>query len=269
MSDSTTNPNAGLDTAEIARLKTELAGARRQIEEARQELDALAYSVSHDLRAPLRAINGFSKLLDEEARGILSADAADYLGRIVGATGRLDQLLEDLLILSRAGRAPLRPKPLDVGAMAMQIAASLDADEPGRRVEWRIADLRVRADPALMRSALEQLLGNAYKFTRSREPALIELIAEHGEDDPRATVSAFSIRDNGVGFDMRYADRLLAPFQRLHSASAYEGNGIGLALVRRIIRRHGGRVWLQAAPDRGAQAFVRLWESESPPEAAS
>lgn len=269
MSDSLPTPNPdpepepGQDS--VDQLRAELAIARRQLDETRREMDAFAYSVSHDLRAPMRALSGFSKLLEDEARDSLSGDAADYLNRIVSATRRLEQLLDDLLTLARAGRAPLRPEPLDAGALARQIATELDAREPGRQVDWRIADLSVLADAALLRGALEQLLGNAFKFTRSRERPVIELIAEPCEADPPLTASGFSIRDNGVGFDMRYADRLFAPFQRLHPASLYEGNGIGLALVQRIARRHGGRAWIQAAPDQGAEAFVRLWESEPPP----
>lgn len=253
--------------AEVARLQAELASTKRRLEDSRRELDAFAYSVSHDLRGPLRALNGFSKLLNDETRDVLSGDPADYLARIVGATRRLESLLEDLLILSRAGRAKLQVQPLDLGAMARSIAASLDAGEPGRHVDWQIADVRIQADPPLLRSALEQLLGNAFKFARTRELAAIELVAEPREADASEIVSGFSIRDNGVGFDMNFADRLFAPFQRLHSASLYAGNGIGLALVQRVVRRHAGRVWLESVPEQGTQAFVRLWEIEPPPGA--
>lgn len=267
MRDPITVPNADACAADFARLHSELADVKRRLEQAGQELDAFAYSVSHDLRAPLRTINGFSKLLNDEARGLLRGDAADYLARIVGATQRMDSLLEDLLTLSRAGRTPLQVELLDAGAIARQIAASLDAREPGRQVSWQIADLRLEGDAVLMRKVIEQLLDNAFKFTRSRECASIALIAEQSAADPPGAARGFSIRDSGVGFDMRYAERLFAPFQRLHPASAYEGNGIGLALVQRILRRHGGHVRLQAAPDQGAQAFVRLWEFERPPSA--
>ena len=264
MSEAISNPKPEVGAADAARLQAELASTKRQLADARRELDAFAYSVSHDLRGPLRALNGFSKLLNDEARGVLTADTADYLARIVGATHRLELLLEDLLILSRAGRATLQVQTIDLGAMAREVAASLAAAEPARRIDWQIADLRVQADPALLRSALVQLLGNAFKFTRTREQGLIELIAERSKSDPSVTVQGFSIRDNGVGFDMSFADRLFAPFQRLHPASVYEGNGIGLALVQRIVRRHGGRAWLHSAPEQGTQAFVRLWETEPP-----
>jgi signal transduction histidine kinase len=269
MSEPTSRPNPDVGAANTARLEAELASAKRQLDDTRRELDAFAYSVSHDLRGPLRALNGFSRLLNDEARDILSGDTADYLARIVGATRRLELLLEDLLILSRAGRAKLQVQPLGLNAMAREIAASLDAREPGRSVDWQFAEVQIQADPALLRSALEQLLGNAFKFTRTRERALIELIAERSEPDASETVAGFSIRDNGVGFDMSFADRLFAPFQRLHPASMYEGNGIGLALVQRIVRRHGGRAWLLSVPEQGTQAFVRLWEAEPPPRAAS
>ncbi len=255
--------------ASVERLQAELASTRRQLDQARQELDAFSYSVSHDLRGPLRALNGFSKLLNDEGRDVLSGDMADYLARIVGATRRLELLLEDLLMLSRAGRAKMQVRPVELGAMAREVAASLETGEPDRRVDWILPDMRIEADPALLRIALEQLLGNAFKFTRSREAARIELHIEHGEADAAGAVSGFSIRDNGVGFDMAYADRLFAPFQRMHPASAYEGNGIGLAVVQRIVRRHGGHAWLHSVPDQGTQAFVRLWESEAPPDAAA
>lgn len=265
MSEPISNPKPEVGAASAARLQAELASAERQLADARRELDAFAYAVSHDLRGPLRALNGFSRLLNDEARGVLTANTADYLARIVGATRRLELLLEDLLVLSRAGRATLQVQTLELGGIAREIAASLAAGEPGRRIEWQIADLRIEADPALLRAALAHLLGNAFKFTRTCEPALIELIAQRSAADSEGTDSGFSIRDNGVGFDMSFADRLFAPFQRLHPASVYEGNGIGLALVQRIVRRHGGRVWLHSAPDQGTQVFVRLWETEPPP----
>lgn len=257
------------NAANADRLQAELASTRRQLEQARQELDAFSYSVSHDLRSPLRALNGFSKLLNDEGRDVLSGDMADYLARIVGATRRLELLLEDLLMLSRAGRARMQVRSLELGAMAREVAAALDAGESDRRVDWNFSDMRIEADPALLRIALEHLVGNAFKFTRGREAARIELLVEQGEPDAAGTVSGFSIRDNGVGFDMAYADRLFAPFQRMHPASAYEGNGIGLAVVQRIVRRHGGHAWLHSVPDQGTQAFVRLWETEAPPDAAA
>lgn len=251
--------------ATVERLQAELASTRRQLDQARQELDAFSYSVSHDLRGPLRALNGFSKLLNDEGRDVLSGDMADYLARIVGATRRLELLLEDLLMLSRAGRAKMQVRSLELGAMAREVAASLEGGEPARRVDWIVPDVRIEADPALLRIVLEHLLGNAFKFTRCREAARIELRLEQDEPEPSGTVAGFSIRDNGVGFDMGYADRLFSPFQRMHPASAYEGNGIGLAIVQRIVRRHGGHAWLHSAPDQGTEVFVRLWETEPPP----
>ena len=269
MNEPISNPRPDVSETSIARLQAELASTKRQLDETRHELDAFAYSVSHDLSAPLRALNGFSKLLKDEARDVLTGDTADYLARIVGATRRLELLLEDLLILSRVGRATLRVQPVDLGAMATEIAAVLDAREPGRRVDWKIADVRMQADRTLLRSALEHLLGNAFKFTRKREHALIELLADQSIPGESGTISGFSIRDNGVGFDMSFADRLFAPFQRLHPASVYEGNGIGLALVQRVVRRHCGRLWLHSAPEQGTQVFVCLWETEQPPGEAS
>ena len=269
MNERTAGPNLDVCAERIARLEAELASSKRQLDDTLREFDAFAYSISHDLRGPLRVLNGFARLLNDDARLLLTGDAAGYLDRIAGATRRLELLLDDLLILSRASRATLQVQTLDLGAMAGQIAASLDAGEPGRGVAWQIAETAIQADPILLRSALVQLLGNAFKFTRTREQAVIELIAEPSAADRSATVAGFSIRDNGVGFDMSFADRLFAPFQRMHPASHYEGNGIGLALVQRIVRRHGGRIWLHSAPEQGTQVFVRLWETEPPPGAAS
>lgn len=249
--------------ARIARLEAEVARLQRIADETREEFDGFAYSVSHDLRAPLRALNGFSKLLADEAAPMLTEETSDYLQRIVGATRRLELLIEDLLALSRAGRAEMRTEQIDLGGMAREVAAALAATAPQRAVDWRIDAARVQGDPALLRILLEHLLGNAFKFTRLREQAVIELRID-GEAADDAPVTCFSVRDNGVGFDMAYAERLFAPFQRFHPANAFEGNGIGLASVRRIARRHGGRAWLESAPDRGTEAFVSLWETATP-----
>ncbi|HMV52543.1 MAG TPA: ATP-binding protein [Rhodocyclaceae bacterium] len=250
--------------ARLTRLEADVARLQRLADERREELDGFAYSVSHDLRAPLRALNGFSKLLADEVAGQLSDETADYLNRIVGATRRLELLFEDLLMLSRAGRATMQIEELDLGRMAREVAAALSAGAPDRKVDWQIADARVQADPSLLRVLLEHLLGNAFKFSRARDPARIELRPADGVDGPTTT---FLVVDNGTGFDMQYADRLFSPFQRFHAASAYAGNGIGLALSRRIVRRHEGSIIVHSSPDQGTEVVVQLWETAPPPSA--
>jgi signal transduction histidine kinase len=251
--------------ARVARLEADVARLQRLADERREELDGFAYSVSHDLRAPLRALNGFSKLLADEAAGQLGDETADYLNRIVGATRRLELLFEDLLVLSRAGRAAMQVEEIDLGHMAREVAAALSASAPDRVVDWQIADVRVQADPSLMRLLLEHLLGNAFKFSRGRDPARIELRPAELAD---GLTTSFVVTDNGTGFDMQYADRLFSPFQRFHAASAYAGNGIGLALSRRIVRRHDGSISVRSSPDQGTEVVVQLWAT-APPSAAA
>jgi len=258
------SPEATADR--VARLEADVARLQRLADERRDELDGFAYSVSHDLRAPLRALNGFSKLLADEAAGQLSDETADYLNRIVGATRRLELLFEDLLVLSRAGRATMQIEEIDLGRMARDVAAALSAAAPEREVDWQITDMRVQADPSLMRLLIEHLLGNAFKFSRNCETARIELRPEDANGGPTAK---FLVLDNGSGFDMQYADRLFSPFQRFHSASVYAGNGIGLALSRRIVRRHDGSIRVRSAPDQGTEVVVHLWETAPAPAASA
>lgn len=263
-SEMTESPAALL--AQVARLEAEVARLQRLADERREELDGFAYSVSHDLRAPLRALNGFSKLLADEAAGQLSDETADYLNRIVGATRRLELLFEDLLMLSRAGRAAMQIEAIDLGYMAREVAAALSASAPERKVDWQIADMRTQADPSLMRLLLEHLLGNAFKFSRTRDLAHIEL---HPADSADGLTTKFVVADNGTGFDMKYADRLFSPFQRFHAASAYAGNGIGLALSRRIVRRHDGSISVWSSPDQGTKVVVQLWATAPPPSTSA
>jgi signal transduction histidine kinase/CheY-like chemotaxis protein len=226
----------------------------RELSEVNQELESFSYSVSHDLRAPLRAINGFagillanhSEQLDEKARG--------YLGRVCAAADRMAELIDDLLTLSRCVRAAVVKTRVDVTALAQEIVRELTAASPDRRVDVAVEEgLFVHADGKLLRVILTNLLGNAWKFTGSRERASIGLErCANGDDD------AFVIRDNGVGFDMSSAANLFAPFQRFHSSREFEGTGIGLATVQRLVHRHGGRVWMESAPERGTAFFVAL-----------
>jgi signal transduction histidine kinase len=248
----------------LARVRThlELARVRREcangLEQANKELEAFSYSVSHDLRAPLRAIDGFSKILLEDYGERLDGRAHQYLQRVRAGTQRMAALIDDLLNLSRISRAQLRQEPIDMTQLARNIVAELRRRDPSRNVAVEIADeLSAHGDARLASIVLENLLGNAWKFTAKRPDAEI---AFGGEKKGNETV--FVLRDNGAGFDMAYAGKLFAPFQRLHSASEFEGTGIGLATVHRIVSRHGGHIWAEAAIDQGATFFFTFGTSE-------
>ena len=227
--------------------------------ESRREIESLIYTIAHDLRAPLRTIEGFARALSEDSGEGLGEDGRRYLQHVLEASQKMSVMLEGLLSLARIHRAEIHPMPLELAGVARGIVDRLRAAEPARPVEIAIADsLAAEADPTLLSMALEALLQNAWKFTRDREPARIE-VALQG-----ATPPVYFVRDNGVGFDMRYAAKLFAPFQRLHSEREFEGAGIGLATVQRIIHRHGGRVWVEAAPGKGATFYFTLAESGAP-----
>jgi PAS domain S-box-containing protein len=240
----------------ITALHADLARRVAELGALNQELESFSYSVSHDLRAPLRSIAGFSQALREDYTGRLDAQADDYLGRITAAATRMGALIDDLLGLSRVSRREMHREPVDVGAIAAAVVEQLRRAEPERRVDVAIGEgLRASADPALLRVVIENLLGNAWKFTSGRPVARIEL--------GPATASgpgAYCVRDNGVGFDMAYAHKLFGAFQRLHAAHEFPGTGIGLATVQRIISRHGGRVWAESEPGAGAAFYFTLGE---------
>lgn len=226
------------------------------LELANRELEAFSYSVSHDLRAPLRGIDGFSRILLERHADKLDAAGQDYLGRIRNAALRMNRLIEDMLRLSRIGRAEIRRTTVDLTEMASSIAIELRQREPERRVEVDIAPaLTVNADSGLLRIVLENLLGNAFKFTGKKDEAKIEVGAMEKDGE-----RVYYVRDNGAGFDMTFADKLFSPFQRLHRDTEFAGSGIGLASVQRIIARHGGRIWVEAAEGQGAAFFFTLGE---------
>ncbi len=224
-----------------------------ELEAANKELEAFSYSVSHDLRAPLRSIDGFSQALLEEYGEALAGDGADYLRRVLGATHRMAELIDDLLTLARVARHSLRHDLVDLSELAHDIARSMEATEPDREVTWQIEEgLCAEGDRQLLRVMMENLLGNAWKFTARHERATI--VFGRTKDSPEV----YFIRDDGAGFEMIYAEKMFAPFQRLHAIAEFEGTGIGLATVQRIVHRHGGRVWAEGAPERGATIFFSL-----------
>ncbi len=226
----------------------------QQLQQANAELEAFAYSVSHDLRAPLRAIDGFAQVLEEDYGSQLGTDGQHYLERVRAGSRRMGQLIDDLLTLSRLGRRELTRETLNLTALIQKIYELFAEERAGREIDFRVSDCPpVQADPSLMDVMLVNLLSNALKFTRDRTPAVIEFGCQTEDDQ-----SVFFVRDNGVGFDMEYADKLFAPFQRLHRTEEYEGTGIGLAIVQRVIHRHGGDVWAEAEVDKGATFYFRL-----------
>jgi PAS domain S-box-containing protein len=240
-------------TAELRRRADELDRANRNLE-------SFTYSVSHDLRAPLRAMSGFSDALQDEYQDALGETGRGYAQRIQAAGNQMARLIDDLLQLSRVLGAQMHLQPVDLGAEVAQIAADLERDGPGRSVRFAIArPVEVRADRVLIRTVLENLVGNAWKFTGRRDDALIEFGTTPDGD---AAVCCY-VRDNGAGFDPAYADKLFQPFQRLHSAGEFPGTGIGLASVRQIVERHSGRVWAQGAVGEGATFFFTLDAKES------
>jgi signal transduction histidine kinase len=226
----------------------------RELGAVNRELEAFAYSVSHDLRTPLRSIHGFASLLEEECKG-LSGDAPVYLKRIQDAAVRMGVLITDLLSMAHHGRAPVHHAPVNLSHIAYEIVDELERLDTERRVSWDIEEnLTVVADPMLMRVVLQNLLGNAWKYSRQAEPAKIAFSRTLNTDESQE----FCVRDNGAGFDMAYAAQLFQPFKRLHTNEQFEGSGVGLATVRRVVQRHGGAVRGEGAKGQGAAFYFTL-----------
>ena len=233
---------------EIRSLNESLNRRVAELTALNEEIESFSYSVSHDLRAPLRSIDGFSQALLEDYDAALDETGRNYLRRLRTASQRMGTLIDDLLKLSRITRSAARFEDLDLAAIAEDVVAELRAQEPGREVEVRIErPLSARGDRALVRVVLQNLMGNAWKFTSHRAHAVIRFGRRTTGQGP-----CYFVEDNGAGFDMNYVDRLFGPFQRLHLSDEFEGNGIGLATVLRVIRRHGGRIWATGEEGRGA-----------------
>ena len=243
----------------LERANRALQARSDELQAANQELESFSYSVSHDLRAPLRAIDGFSQAIEEEQAGRLDAAGHDALRRVRAAAGRMSTLIDAMLTLARLTRLELRREPVSVTEIAATRLCELARQHPERQVRTSVAaGMTARADPRLLRIAIENLIDNAWKYTGKTADAAIDV----GIDTSGAE-SMFFVRDTGAGFDMRYADKLFGAFQRLHADREFEGTGIGLATVKRVIARHGGRVWATAAPGAGATFFFTL---PPPPE---
>jgi light-regulated signal transduction histidine kinase (bacteriophytochrome) len=225
-----------------------------QLEDANKELESFSYSVSHDLRAPIRHIGGFAQMLQNKAASDLDATSQRYLRTIMESADRAGRLIDDLLAFSRMGRAEMSPAVVDMDRLVRETFADLRFETTGRDIDWKIGELsEVCGDHAMLQLVLQNLLSNAIKYTRPRERAVIEIKSARNDEE-----IVFFVRDNGVGFDMAYVGKLFDVFQRLHHGEEFEGTGIGLATVRRIVQRHGGRVWAEGRVGEGATFYFSV-----------
>ncbi len=235
-------------------LNTNLKKESEKLEDANKELEAFAYSVSHDLRVPLRAIDGFSRIIMEDYEDKLDDEGKRLLNIIRDNTKKMGQLIDDILLLSRASRQEMRVSPIDMESLVMNVFEELKPSIENRNVQMEIKSLpSTSGDRTLLYQVLSNLISNSIKFTRSKEKAIIEVGAEKGKDE-----NTYYVKDNGAGFDMRYVNKLFGLFQRLHGSDEFEGTGVGLSIVQRIIRRHGGRVWGEGKVDEGATIYFIL-----------
>jgi two-component system, sensor histidine kinase and response regulator len=246
-------------TVRQLRIENEQLSARvsertAELEAANEELEAFAYSVSHDLRAPLRGIDGFSNLLLKKFSPEMPAEAQRLLNNVSSGAQSMGQLIDDLLRLSRLGRQALSRSPVNISALVREVLDELLAERDDCPIELRVGELPERVgDLLLLRQVFVNLLSNAFKYTRSRQMPVVEIGCLQKEND-----KVFYIRDNGAGFDMRYSNKLFGAFQRLHSACEFEGTGVGLSIVKRIVQRHGGRIWAEAEVNKGATFYFTL-----------
>ncbi len=237
-----------------AELEQRVIQRTAELEAANKELEAFSYSVSHDLRAPLRAVNGFAGIVLEDFSSQLPEEGKRYLERIRNGGQRMGELIDDLLAFSRLSRQPMNRQAVNTVKIVQDVLDELKPQQDGRQIEIKVGELPAcHGDPALLKQVWVNLISNAVKYTRGREPAIVEIgcARDNGEN-------VYFVRDNGAGFDMQYANKLFGVFQRLHRADEFEGTGVGLAIVQRIVHRHGGRVWAKAEVNRGATFYFTL-----------
>ena len=251
-------------TAELVGRTAELEGRTAELEASNRELEAFGYSVSHDLRSPLRSIDGFSRLVLEENKSELSPEGTRRLGLIRAGAQQMGILIDDLLSFSRLGRVELKKRRVNTADVVNEVIAELKQENPDRQIDFAVQALPpCLADPILLKQVFRNLLGNAVKFSRTRVEARIEVGSDAGTDTAKAGMVMYFIKDNGVGFDMRYSDKLFGVFQRLHRMEDFPGTGVGLALIRRIVERHGGKVWAEAVVDEGATFYLTLEDGDA------
>ena len=239
-----------------AELEQRVTRRTAELEAANQELEAFSYSVSHDLRAPLRAMNGFANIVLEDFARQLPGEARHYLDRIRSAADRMGALIDDLLTFSRLSRQPVKRRTVNTDTLVKTVLEELQPQRQDRQIEFRLGTLQICfGDPALLKQVWTNLLSNAIKYTRKQDQGVVQIDCASANGE-----LVYSVRDNGTGFDMQYAGQLFGVFQRLHRADEFEGTGVGLAIVRRIVHRHGGRVWAEAEEGRGAAFYFTLEE---------
>ena len=253
------NDELGELAAEINRSAVMIEENRNALQQKNRDLDSYSYTLAHDLRAPLRSISSFSQILEMDAKEKLSEDELDALSRIIKASQRMSALIDDILELSRISNREIEVKSLSLSHLADKIVEQLRTSEPERNVRFEIEEgMIVKGDPQLLRLVLENILGNAWKYSQKTEYASIKFASK--SDNNTGTV--YYISDDGVGFDMQYVDKLFKPFQRLHKDSEFEGTGIGLASIKRMIERHEGRVWIESEVNKGTTIYFTLWDEE-------